>query len=264
MEFSPEDRQALASAVRRLEKPGFAGRIAALAGRPAELMARALPAPAAAAVTKAAESALARAFDVALFSLRDRRFGGGRIIHSAMASASGAVGGAFGMAALAIELPLSTAIMLRAIAAIAREEGEDLSDPCTRLACLEVFALGRSGPEGAEAVEGGYFAVRAALAHGLARAADAVTIAGAAQGGGTAALRFLAPLATRYGALVSEKMMAQTVAVIGAVGGAAINLAFVEHFQELARGHFTIRRLERAYGPEPVRSEFDRLSGAAA
>jgi hypothetical protein len=264
MELSPEDRQALASAVRRLEKPGFAGRIAALAGRPAELMARALPGPAAAAVTKATESALGRALDIALYSLRGRRFGGGRIIHSAMASASGAVGGTFGIAALAIELPLSTAIMLRAIAAIAREEGEDLSDPSTRLACLEVFALGRTGPEGAEAVEGGYFAVRAALAHSLARAADAVTMASAAQGGGAAMVRFLAPIAARYGALVSEKLAAQTVAVIGALGGAAINLAFAEHFQELARGHFTIRRLERAYGAERVRTEFDHLSGLAA
>ncbi len=52
--------------------------------------------------------------------------------------------------------------------------------------------------------------------------------------------------------------------MIGAVGGAAINLAFVEHFQDLARGHFTVRRLERVYGPELVRAEYDRLKAALA
>ena len=41
--------------------------------------------------------------------------------------------------------------------------------------------------------------------------------------------------------------------------GAAVNLAFIEHFQEVARGHFTVRRLERVYGAEIVRAEYDRL-----
>jgi len=58
---------------------------------------------------------------------------------------------------------------------------------------------------------------------------------------------------------MSQKIAAQTVAVVGAVGGAAVNLAFIEHFQEVARGHFTVRRLERVYGAEIVRAEYDRL-----
>ena len=41
-----------------------------------------------------------------------------------------------------VELPLSTTIMLRSIARIAQSEGEDLEDPATALACLQVFALG--------------------------------------------------------------------------------------------------------------------------
>ena len=40
MDVSDTDRQALAVAMRRLETPGFAGRITALIGRPAELAAR--------------------------------------------------------------------------------------------------------------------------------------------------------------------------------------------------------------------------------
>ena len=50
--------------------------------------------------------------------------------------------------------------------------------------------------------------------------------------------------------------------VLGAAGGAAINFAFMDHFQSLAKGHFTVRRLERIYGPEPVRAEYQRISSA--
>jgi EcsC protein family len=43
-------------------------------------------------------------------------------------------------------LPASTVIMLRSIADIACSEGEDMSDPETALACVEVFALDRCEP----------------------------------------------------------------------------------------------------------------------
>jgi hypothetical protein len=58
--------------------------------------------------------------------------------------------------------------------------------------------------------------------------------------------------------------MAQAVAVVGAVGRAAINLAFIEHFQDVARGHFTIRRLERIYVADAVRVEYDRIKSEQA
>src|SRR5215469_3405047 len=142
MTISPVDHKALAAAVRLLEEPSFAGRLAVLAGKPVGLVQRALPATASTAVAKATKHALDRALEVALFSLKDRRLRGGRKLHSGLACASGAVGGAFGLPALAVELPISTTIILRAIAAIAQQEGEDLADPSTGLACLEVFALG--------------------------------------------------------------------------------------------------------------------------
>src|SRR5215831_13476684 len=171
MNFSPADLAALTEAVRRLENPSLAGRLAALAGKPVGLVQRALPTAASTAVAKAAKHALERSLDVALFSLRNRRLVGGRKLHSGLACTSGAIGGAFGLAALAIELPISTTIMLRAIAAIAREEGEDLEDPRTGLACLEVFALG--GPAiGEPGAETDYFAARTMLARGLVEVAD--------------------------------------------------------------------------------------------
>jgi hypothetical protein len=41
----------------------------------------------------------------------------------------------------------------------------------------------------------------------------------------------------------------------GALGGAAVNYAFIEHFRDAAHSHFTLRRLGRLYGKEANRSE---------
>lgn len=262
--LSKDDREALAAAVRRLEQPSLAGRLAAAAGKPVGLVQRALPAAASTAVAKATKHALDRALEVALFSLRARGLAGGRRLHSGLACTSGAIGGAFGLAALAVELPVSTTIMLRAIAAIAQQEGEDLGDPRTRLACLEVFALGIPAADQG-AAEADYFAIRAMLARGLVEVADFALDKGAIREGAPMFVRFLTQIASRFGVVVSQKVAAQAVAVLGALGGAAVNLAFVEHFQDVARGHFTVRRLERAYGADVVRAEYERLKvGLAA
>ena len=263
MTLSPADYEALAAAVRLLEEPSFAARLAALAGKPVGLVQRVLPATASTVVANATKNALERALEVALFSLKNRRLTGGRKFHSGLACASGAVGGAFGLPALAVELPVSTTIMLRAIAAIARQQGEDLADPRIGLACLEVFALG--GPPADEnGAETDYFAVRAMLARGLVEITDFAVDKGAIREGVPVLVRFLTQIASRFGVVVSQKAAAQAVAVLGAVGGAALNLAFAEHFQDVARGHFTVRRLERVYGPEVVRAEYDRIKPTLA
>ena len=59
---------------------------------------------------------------------------------------------------------------------------------------------------------------------------------------------------------MTQKVAAQALPVIGALGGAAVNYAFMEHFQDVARGHFTVRRLERTYGKELVRREYERIN----
>jgi hypothetical protein len=45
---------------------------------------------------------------------------------------------------------------------------------------------------------------------------------------------------------------------------AAVNYAFIDHFQEVARAHFIVRRLERRYGKDTVRAAYDRLSSQAS
>jgi hypothetical protein len=172
--------------------------------------------------------------------------------------ATGAGGGSLGLPALAVELPVTTTIMLRSIADIARSEGEPVSQLETKLACLEVFALGGSAKSD-DGTETGYFFVRATLARTISEAAQYIAEKGIAKEGAPVLVRLIAVLASRFGVIVSEKVAAQAIPLIGAAGGALINTIFIDHFQNMARGHFIIRRLERQYGTEFVRQEYDQL-----
>jgi EcsC protein family len=255
--LSDEDREALRRAVIALERPSLVARLANIVGRPLEVLGHSLPAPVRDAVSSAAEAALRASLRVALTTLRKEGAPSPRALHGALAAASGAVGGALGLATLPVELPISTTLMLRAIAEIARQEGEDLADPEAALACVQVFALGgRSDAD--NLAESGYFAVRSALAKSVSEAARFVTERGVAEGA-PALVRLAAQIASRFGVVVSQKVAAQAVPVVGAIGGAAVNAAFMNHFQAIARGHFTVRRLERAYGKAPVQAAYDDL-----
>lgn len=253
-----EDRAALQAAVQSLEHPGFAARLASAVGRPVERLGRALPPAAAEAIAAATTKALNAALTVALTTLRRAPRALSPRQHTALATASGAAGGAFGLVSLPIELPLSTVIMLRSIADIARRAGEDMTSPDAALACIQVFALGARSPGGASS-ESSYFAVRGILAKSVSEAARYVADRGLLEEGAPVLVRLIALVASRFGVVVSQKLAAQAIPVIGAVGGAAVNYAFIEHFQDTARAHFTVRRLERIYGKEVVRDEYERL-----
>jgi len=125
-------------------------------------------------------------------------------LHKALAAASGAAGGAFGLPTLPVELPISTIIMLRSIAAIARNEGEDPSDPEAALSCIQVFALGgRAGS--ADASESGYFAVRAMLAKSLTEAARFIAERGVIEEGAPVLVRFTSLVASRFSAVAKVR-----------------------------------------------------------
>jgi EcsC family protein len=256
--MTQEDLDELRRAAQSLEHPSLAARLTLLAGKPVELIGNALPAPAAQVIASATSRALELALQAALRTMRHRPHAASQLLHKALATASGAAGGAFGLVTLPIELPISTIVMLRSIADIARSEGEDPSDPETALSCVQVFALG-GRPGAADASESGYFAVRGVLANSVTQAARFIAERGVIEGGGPVLVRFITQVASRFGVVVTQKLAAQAVPVIGALGGAAVNYAFIEHFQEIARGHFTVRRLERLYGKDLVRQEYQRL-----
>jgi hypothetical protein len=49
------------------------------------------------------------------------------------------------------------------------------------------------------------------------------------------------------------------VPVAGALSGAALNVLFMQHYQDVARGHFIVRRLERVHGIDRIRDAYQRL-----
>jgi hypothetical protein len=141
-EITIEDREALRTAVKSLEHPSLAARLTNIVGKSIELIGYALPSFASNAIASATSKGLETALKVALRTLPSSTRTGSQFLHRALATASGAAGGTFGQAALPVELPVSTVIMLRSIADIARSEGEDLSKPEAALSCVEVFAPG--------------------------------------------------------------------------------------------------------------------------
>lgn len=258
--LSKTDLQALAEAKRLLEHPGLAARISDFVGSPIERGLAALPGKMARVIAKLSQKAISRALDAALGTLDSRSIGrpAANRWHKVAVGASGALGGAFGLAALAVELPFSTTVMLRSIADIARSQGADLNDPAVRLECLQVLALGGRS-EADDAAEAGYFTTRAAMAQAVQAAARHVSQHGMAGTSAPAVIKFIAEIASRFSITVSEKAMAQAVPVVGALGGATINTLFITHFQDMGRGHFIVRRLERQYGEAIVREAYRDL-----
>jgi hypothetical protein len=256
-----EDTDDLRRAVACLEGVSFAQRLTDVIGRPVELLNGAMPQSARRAIAHASEAALRAALKLALrtLDLKAPAKPANRA-HRLAAAASGAVGGALGLAALPVELPISTTILLRSIAEIARQEGEDLSAPDAAVACVGVFALGGRADEAAT-FESGYFAVRAALAKSVSDSARFVANEGLSAQSAPVIARLISQIAARFGVVVSEKVAAQAAPILGAIGGATVNAAFADHFQTLARGHFIVRRLERKHGPGLIAFEYQRLRG---
>ena len=258
VDWTPEDRVALQTAIQQLERTTYATRLTGLLGKQIENASSFIPARIRRIAAQATARALRAAMQTALRSLGQQAGPASPRLHRALATATGAAGGAFGLVSLPLELPLSTVILLRSIADIARQHGEDLSKPEAALACMEVFALGSRSPED-DYMDSSYFAVRTLLARTISEAARYMTATTAANEAAPIMVRFLGQIAARFGVVVSQKFAAQAVPVLGAAGGAAVNYAFMDHFQTLARGHFTIRQLERKYGSEKVKASYNAI-----
>jgi hypothetical protein len=248
--LSPEHQAELLLAKRLLEHPGYAGRVTNLIGMPIEAAANALPAGWAKRISVLTTDSLTKCLNIAIGTLRASAVSSFPKLHSAAAAFTGAVGGAFGFAGLAVELPVSTVIMLRSIADIGRRNGENLSHSEVQLACLMVFSLG--GKTRSDASESGYYAARIALAKAMSEATLYLSRHGVTREGAPAMVRLIAQIAARFNVQVSQKAAAMMVPIIGAAGGALVNTLFINHFQDMARGHFTVRRLERVYGADVV------------
>lgn len=287
--LSNADYIALEKAVLLLENPGLVARCSSVLASPIEWTIDALPEGVKKQIGKAAEAAISGALALAIKTMSidepdSDTQQSSDWWHMGLAAASGGIGGFFGVTALLVELPVSTTLMLRSIADIARSEGADLTRIETQLECVSIFAYGgdSSSDDGAQL---GYYIAREAMAKMVANAvahcnqvvaAEAAKLAAVASTKAARAAakelaekvaRMQAPLlvefvnkvAARYSVSISESAMAKAAPVIGSIFGAAINSAFMAHFQDMARGHFSCMRMERIYGKDLIREEYRKI-----
>jgi hypothetical protein len=259
LNISELHKKELLVAKKLLDNPGLAAKISNLIGAPIEKGLDLLPSDWSKKIAKITEKSLLKASDAAIFTMKDiPGEDSSDIWHKLGVAVSGGVGGFFGLAAIALELPISTSIMLRSIADIARSEGESISAIETKLACLEVFALGGDSKLD-DGSESGYFAVRATLAKSVSEAAEFIVKKGITDEAAPLLIGLITKISEKFGIQVTQKTAAQSIPAIGAAGGAIINTLFIDHFQDMARGHFIIRKLERIYGYNTIKVAYGLL-----
>lgn len=205
---------------------------------------RLLPQSARKEIDAVARQALRQSFAAAARS----RAGPGRTIgsdrvHRLLGTVSGAIGGFGGLPTAIAEIPVATTIIFRAVHHVAIANGEDADADETRAQCLAVFGAGSPG-SGDDGVDTAFLGAR-------------LGITGAAVNG------LIARVAPRFASILSQKLVTQTVPILGAAAGAGTNYAFVDYYVEMAHVHFGLRRLAREFGEAAVTDHFHAaLAGA--
>jgi len=264
MELTKTELAILEEAYSKLENPSLVVRLSSAAGMPVEAVTRELskraPDAVVEVVSKSTHKAIELVMQSSVWSLKGEvQAPASPGLHKAAAATTGAVAGFFGLQTLIVELPLTTGIMFRSIADIARAEGESPKDPETVVNCMQVFAMGSGLSDKDDAAETSYYGVRVALSKAVTDALQYVASQGIGSASAPALVRLIAAVAARFGVVVTQKTMAQAVPVLGAIGGGLVNTVFISHFQDMARGHFAIRALERRYGEDVVRDAYLKL-----
>src|ERR1700737_927950 len=178
--LSAEDLNALRRAKLELESPSLTMKLAGVVGSPVEKLISRMPAFANEKIADATQIALRKCLQIALRTLGRADAAASpaglpaglpspapenpnNLLHKLAVATTGAAGGAFGLFALPVELPVTTTLMFRSICDIARSAGENLSDIDTQLQCLTVLGMGGTSKADDDA-DLGYFVVRGALA----------------------------------------------------------------------------------------------------
>ena len=250
--ITESDQIILAQAFQRLEQPSYAIRLSSALGSPITATLKLLPTRLSLRIHRAARQIVSHGLDLSIMHLSQKKRLGNPRIQRALCIATGALGGFFGGPALLFEMPFSTTLILSSIAEIARQEGEDLSSLESRIACLSVFALGGCSAEDDDA-DIGYYGLRMALHSPVSEATKYLAAAGIRDASKAPALINLINLISRrLGVVISKRTLGMMVPMVGAAAGALCNRMFMDHFQDMARCHFAIRRLERKYSQSSV------------
>ncbi|HMQ70853.1 MAG TPA: EcsC family protein [Ignavibacteria bacterium] len=257
--MTDQDLEKLREAKRLLENPSFLMELSNIVGKPVEMIYTFLPEKFQKGMGDIARKVLLKSLDI-LVSKMDKRMDmkPNNFFHKMLVTGTGTAGGFFGLASLSVELPVTTTIMLRSIADIARSKGFDINDTETKLACLEVFALGGNSKRD-DFSDSAYYITRGALASAVTEANKYLLQKGMIKESAPALVNFISKIASRFGIMISEGAAAKSIPVIGAASGGAINLVFMNHFQRMAEGHFTVMQLENIYGEEKVMEVYKSL-----
>ncbi|KVK82745.1 peptidase [Burkholderia cepacia] len=268
--LSQDDRDALRRAKQVLESPSLTMKLTGMLGAPVEKMIARLPDFATGKINDATQLALRKCLNIALRTLGkppapdaepDKP---SNLLHKLAVATTGAAGGAFGFLALPVELPVTTTLIFRSVCDIARSEGEDLGSVDTQLQCLAVLGMGGNPDKQEEDADLGYFVLRGALAQAISKASSDITTKGIAAHSSAAVFKLVQTVASRFSVQVTEQMAAKSIPAIGAVLGATVNTLFIDHFQQMAHGHFTVRRLERKYGSVAVKAAYQAIDVSPA
>ena len=97
------------------------------------------------------------------------------------------------------------------------------------------------------------------MSKAFTEAAAYATEYGLVRDAGPPVARLISAIAAKFSADLSAHFAARLIPVVSAASAATVNVVFTRHFQEMAKGHFTIRRLEAKYGQEAVAAQYKSL-----
>ena len=264
MQITETDIETLKDSYSILENPSLVIKLSSAVGMPVEAVIKQLGKKAPKALVETVSDSSERAIQFVMTNTAKTLTGPAGIsasprIHKTAAAATGAAGGFFGIQALVLELPITTGIMFRSIVDIARAEGESPEDYETIIAAMQVFAMGSGTSSKDDAADTSYYGVRLALSKTVSDALQYLASNSIGSATAPGLIRLVAAIANRFGVVVTQKAMAQSLPVLGALGGGLVNTMFISHFQDMARGHFAIRRLEKKYSVELVKESYELL-----
>lgn len=252
----------LKRAKRQIEAMHWLDYVSSWCAAPVTCLGSHLPVEYQAQVAQFVDRAMAAYLHCALYTVDFAERGTQKGVHIGAGVATGVIGGLLGVAALPVEINLVTLLTLRQIAKTAASEGEDLHQPEARLECLNVLAIVGCGSDAGEAqMARNYYEMRAAV-EPAARILAARVVKGSASAEGIEklVLKLAEKIATRWGVKLAELSAASIVPVFSSVMAGTLNGAFIARYQDLAHGHFTVRRLEREWGVNTIRRIYLQLS----
>lgn len=225
----PLEQQVEVLARRYVASRGLGLKLLGALGAQADGLLDRLPQTARNGLDAATMKALTLSSDAAAFS-RGAAPDTGQWLTRALTMGTGAAGGFGGMPSALAELPLTTTVILRAIHGIAAEHGFDPNDPDTKLECLQVFASAGPLTED-DSMDLSFLSLRMSVT-------------------GTSIQAILKQVAPKLAVVLGQKLAAQTVPILGAVTGAAINYTFTSYYQEMAHVSFGLRKLAEDTGTD--------------